>query len=474
MDVNQFFNQPILASFINGKCQFSSDTPSQTLLSQIKKSPWREIVPATQADVESAIVSANRGWNDSAQRRSEILHEIASVLLENRTLLATIMAHEMGKRIVEGEGEIQYSADYFNWFAGEAKRVYGTMIPSQFPNKRLSIQYEPMGVCGIITPWNFPVAMGARKVAAALAAGCTVVVKPSEETPISMLVLAHIAKMCGVPDGVFNVVVGSPEKIGEGFLRSSLVKKLSFTGSTEVGKQLYRGSAKTLKKLTLELGGHAPLLVFEDADLNLAVEQSIQAKFRNNGQTCVCPNRFLIHRSLYSSFLEKFREAVSKLKVGSPLDPKSDLSNILHPSAAEKVERHLKDAREKGAKVYRFGDEPYHPAIVSGVMPSMQLWHEETFGPVASLTPYSSQDEAVALANDTPYGLAAYLFTQNLNCARQVADSLDFGIIGINDGLPSTYQASFGGRKQSGFGREGGPTGIFEYLQEKYISEAAT
>ncbi|MEX1013522.1 MAG: NAD-dependent succinate-semialdehyde dehydrogenase [Waddliaceae bacterium] len=471
MDLNQFFDQPVLASFINGKCQLTSDNPREPLISQVKKTAWREIIPATKNDVENAITSAACGWSVSAQMRSLVLQKIAHMLLEHQSLFAKIMAHEMGKTILEGEGEIQYSADYFNWFAGEAKRVYGTIIPSQFSNKRLSIQYEPIGVCGMITPWNFPVAMGARKVAAALAAGCTVVVKPSTETPISMLLLAHIAKLCGVPDGVFNVIVGDPKEIGEAFLRSPLVKKISFTGSTEVGKRLYRESAETMKRLTLELGGHAPLLVFEDADLDHALQQSIQAKFRNNGQTCICPNRFLIHHSLYPSFVQKFKDAVSKLKIGSPLDPENDLSNILHPTAAEKVERHLKDAKEKGAEVFHFGKQPYHPAVVCGVTPDMLLWREETFGPVASITSCSSHEEMIALANDTLYGLAAYLFTQDITRAQQAAEALDYGIIGINDGLPSTHQASFGGRKQSGFGREGGPTGIYEYLQEKYISE---
>jgi succinate-semialdehyde dehydrogenase/glutarate-semialdehyde dehydrogenase len=391
-------------------------------------------------------------------------------MMEYRELLSYVMAMEMGKPVREGLREVEYAAGFYFWFAGEAERIYGQTIPSQHSNKRLMLVHEPIGVCAIITPWNFPIAMGARKIAAALAAGCTVVAKPSPECPVSMALVALMCQIAQVPPGVFNMLIGSEEEIGRAFLESEVVRKISFTGSCEVGKYLYKNSADTLKRLTLELGGHAPLLVFNDASIKKAVQGSLIAKFRNNGQTCVAANRFFIQNEIYDDYLNSLLESIQRLRIGDPLDHDTDLSTVLHPSAISKVKKHTQDALQKGAIPILLGREPYEPTVLTEVTPDMLVFKEETFGPLIAIMRFQSIEEGIALANQSPYGLASYAFTENLTTAYKIIDQLQYGIIGLNDGLPSTPQASFGGIKNSGFGREGGPSGLREYLVEKFVS----
>lgn len=474
MNVAQFLDQPAIGFFVGGSFSPCRHALTEDLISPYTKGKWKSYIPANEQDVKHAITTAKKAFpvwkNTPAPERGRILRKIGDLLLENSSTFANLMAHEMGKPITQGKGEVSYTAGYFHWFASEAERIYGMTIPSQFPDKELMIQYEPVGICAAITPWNFPIAMAGRKIAAALAAGCTIINKPSSESPISMLLFAYLCQAANLPEGVVNIIPGPEEILGKILLASSDVRKLSFTGSTETGKYLYRESADTLKKLTMELGGHAPLLVFDDANIDIAVAGTIASKFRNNGQTCVCPNRIFVQKSIYNAFLDKFAEETAKLKVGDPLDPQSDLSPILHPTAESKVKKHIADAQEKGAEIILQGSFPYEPCILSQVTSDMLIYKEETFGPVAAVIPFSTEREGVEMANDTPFGLASYFFSQDLSRCKRVASALQYGIVGVNDPLPSTYQASFGGIKSSGFGREGGPTAIKEYLVEKYIS----
>lgn len=474
MPLDKFLKKSAFGSFINGAFRIDTHSKSSHLKSPVIGKKWKTLFPARRGDVQDAIVSAQnsfRSWKKiPPPRRADLLRAFSEIMLENKHLLAEVMTLEMGKCIQDGYAEVEYAASYFKWFAGEAERIFGITLPSNSAEKVLSIFQEPIGVCAFITPWNFPLAMGARKIAAALAAGCTAIIKPSEECPISMLSLAYLFKSLKLPDGVFNVLVGPSKEIGNELLRSPIVKKISFTGSVEVGKYLYRSSADTLKKLTLELGGHAPVLVLNDAHLDVAVRETIRAKFRNNGQTCVSPNRLLVQRGIYRPFLDEFVHQVKKLRVGDPFDVKTDMSKILHPASLKKVKEHIKDALDKGAKVELLTNDPYMPAILSGITPAMKIFKEETFGPVIGVTEFNHEMEGLCLANSSPYGLAAYLFTENLKLSHLCVDALEYGIIGLNDGAISCAQASFGGVKSSGFGREGGPNGIREYLVDKYVS----
>jgi succinate-semialdehyde dehydrogenase/glutarate-semialdehyde dehydrogenase len=382
------------------------------------------------------------------------------------------MTLEMGKTITEGLAEVEYAAGYFDWFAGEAERVYGTFVPSRHIHKRVSIVQRPVGPSAMITPWNFPIAMASRKIAAALAAGCTAVVKPAQECPLSLLSIASIAQEEGLPPGCLNVFFGDPQEIGEAFLTSGIIRKLTFTGSTNVGRYLYQNSAATLKKLTLELGGHAPFIVYDDANLQKAAEQAIASKFRNNGQTCVCPNRFYIHSKIHDEFVSALTDMAKQLKIGDPLDPKTNLSTAMHPTSVVKVKRHIEDALSKGAKVVLGGEEVFEPTILTGITEDMLISQEETFGPVIAISCFDSLGQVIEMANHTPYGLAAYVFTDSIDKGHKTVELLDYGVIGLNDGAPSAPEISFGGVKTSGFGREGGPSGIYEYLVEKTVSMA--
>lgn len=473
MILNAFLEKKEHSCFIDG--QFISSGQSKiTLTNPTTKSPWKTILTASKEDTQHAINAAQAAFSTwkwvPPPVRGKYLRQCGDLLLQYQDQLAAIMAMEMGKPITEGKKEVDYSAGFFHWFAGEAERIYGKTIPSQFPEKRLMLIYEPVGVAGLITPWNFPLAMPARKIAAALAAGCTTILKPSAECPLSVLALAHIFQMIDLPKGVFNVLVGDEQMIGHELLSSPIVRKIGFTGSSEVGKTLYQHSAQTLKKLTLELGGHAPVLVFVDADFQKAIDGIITAKFRNNGQTCVAANRVFVHEKIYKAFSQQLVDRIKKLKVGDPLDPSTELSTVIHPSVTKKVPVHVEDAIKKGAKVLLKGEKPHEPTILGDVTPDMLIFEEETFGPVLPLIPFKDIQEGIALANQSPYGLAAYVYTEDMTTGHLALGALEYGIIGLNDGLPSTPQGVFGGVKESGFGREGGPTGLYEYCTEKFIS----
>lgn len=476
MELKNFLSENLHYSLVDGKNVYGQEEMAVDFITPITGKPWKQIIPVTGKEVNESISIAQQAfakWSRlPAFHRAEILRKIASLILENVDLLVNTMTMEMGKTSREGRAEVIYSAGFFSWFAGEAERTYGKIIPSHFQNKSLKVVYEPIGVCGIITPWNFPLAMPARKIAAALAAGCTIVAKPSPETPFTMLLLAKICHMAGVPTDALNILIGPEKEVGNALLNSSSVRKISFTGSSDTGKYLYMKSASTFKKLTLELGGHAPLIVFNDADIDCAVRETIKAKFRNSGQTCIAANRIIVQDKVYDEFLEKFLVSVKALKVGDPFSETTDISNILHPISILKVNEQIDDALGKGAKAEYLTKNTYEPKIISEVTPGMKIFREETFGPIAPITKFSTPEEAIVLANSSEYGLTAYVFTESMKKANFAVSQLEYGIIGVNDGLPSTPQASFGGNKSSGLGREGGPSGIYEYLTEKFVSIA--
>jgi succinate-semialdehyde dehydrogenase/glutarate-semialdehyde dehydrogenase len=388
--------------------------------------------------------------------------------------LGLLMTMEQGKPLPEAMGEVRYGASFIEWFAEEGKRAYGDIIPPHVPGVRLLVTKEPIGVVAAITPWNFPNAMITRKVAPALAAGCTVVLKPSEETPLSALALAELAARAGFPAGVFNIVTGTDAPtIGKTMTDSPVVRKLSFTGSTEVGKLLMRQCADTVKKISLELGGNAPFIVFDDADLDAAVEGAIISKYRNAGQTCVCANRLFVQNGVYEQFLEKFTAAVLKQKVGIGTEQGVNIGPLINTEALEKVKRLVNDATHKGARVITGGGALegtfFQPTILADVETSMDIMHEEIFGPVAPVTRFSTDEEVVTMANDTPYGLAAYFYGRDIGRVFRVAEALEYGMVGVNTGLIATTVAPFGGMKESGIGREGSKYGIEDFLEMKYI-----
>ncbi|MEK5338388.1 NAD-dependent succinate-semialdehyde dehydrogenase [Weizmannia sp. FSL W8-1119] len=410
----------------------------------------------------------------SAYERSAYLRTWFELIRQHENELARTMTIEQGKPLKEALGEMRYANGFIEWFAEEGKRVYGETIPASATNKRLFVHKQPVGVVAAITPWNFPAAMITRKVAPALAAGCTVVIKPAKQTPLTALKLAELAAKAGIPKGVINVITGSAKEIGDTWLADERVRKLTFTGSTEIGKELMRGSADTVKKVSLELGGHAPVIITKHADLDKAVEGTVAAKFRNAGQTCVCSNRIYVQEEVYEAFTKKFTEKVKALRVGDGLAEGTDIGPLIDRNAVEKVEHHVKDAVEKGATVETGGSAKdglfFDPTVISNVTDDMICMNEETFGPLAPVTKFTDIDEAIRRANDSIYGLAAYVFTENISEGIQIAEGLEYGIVGLNDGLPSTPQAPFGGFKQSGLGREGGRYGIEEFLEVKYIS----
>jgi succinate-semialdehyde dehydrogenase/glutarate-semialdehyde dehydrogenase len=430
-------------------------------------------------ETRQAIEAAHRAlkpWSaKTAKERSGILRRWFELVLENQEDLARLMTIEQGKPLTESRSEVIYGAAFLEWFAEEAKRVYGDTIPANQADKRIVIVKQPVGVVACITPWNFPMAMITRKAAPALAAGCTVVIKPAEQTPFSALALADLAERAGVPKGVFNVITGNPIKIGAELTSNPIVRKLSFTGSTEVGKILMAQCAGTIKKLSLELGGNAPFLVFDDADLDAAVEGAIASKYRNTGLTCVCSNRFLVQDSIYDAFAAKLISAVKALKPAPGLEPNASQGPLIDQAAVEKVEAHLQDAVAKGAKVvaggkrHSLGGRFFEPTILLDAKSNMLLAREETFGPVAPLFRFKTEAEAIALANDTEFGLAAYFYGRDIARVWRVAEALEFGIVGINTGIISTEVAPFGGIKESGLGREGSKYGIDEFLEIKYL-----
>ncbi|SFJ54767.1 succinate-semialdehyde dehydrogenase / glutarate-semialdehyde dehydrogenase [Halobacillus dabanensis] len=443
---------------------------------------WLASVPdAGKKEAKRAVEAAHQAYNQwkhtTANERSAFLNRWFQLIEDHTDELAETMTKEQGKPLKEARGEIAYANSYISWFAEEAKRVYGQTIPASKPDKRILVQKQPVGVVAAITPWNFPAAMITRKVAPAIAAGCTVLIKPAEQTPLTAIRLVELANEAGAPPGLINILTGDAETISDVWLSDSRVRKLSFTGSTEVGKLLMKKSADTMKRISLELGGQAPFIVLPDADLDKAVAGAVASKFRNAGQTCICSNRFFVHESIVEPFTEKLKSEVQALKVGNGLDSETDIGPLIDQGAYEKVIRHIDDAVENGAELVTGGagdasDESFfiQPTILKNVTDSMLCMTEETFGPVVPITSFTDEASAIERANDTPFGLAAYLFTENISKALTLSEALDYGIVGMNDGAPSAAQAPFGGFKESGMGREGGPQGIEEYLETKYIS----
>ncbi|WP_419795215.1 NADP-dependent succinate-semialdehyde dehydrogenase [Pseudomonas palleroniana] len=411
----------------------------------------------------------------TAKERATILRRWFDLIMANQDDLAHLMTLEQGKPLAEAKGEIAYAASFIEWFAEEGKRVYGDIIPGHQPDKRLLVIKQPIGVTAAITPWNFPCAMITRKVGPALAAGCTMVIKPASQTPFSALALAELATRAGIPEGVLSIVTGSAAQIGAELTSNPIIRKLSFTGSTEIGRQLMAGCAQDIKKVSLELGGNSPFIVFEDADLDAAVEGALLSKYRNAGQTCVCANRLYIHDSVYDAFADKLQVAVSKLRLGNGLDEGISTGPLIDEKAVLKVQEHIADAVSKGASIiqggkpHALGGNFFEPTILVDVPKTALVAREETFGPLAPLFRFSSEADVIAQANDTEFGLAAYFFARDLSRVFRVAEALEYGIIGINTGIISTETAPFGGMKASGLGREGSKYGIDDYLEIKYM-----
>ena len=474
-------NQELLRSqcYIDGCWIGGDDRPRQTVVDPANGGLIGSVPALGRVETNEAIQAAHQAWPAwralTAKERARLLRRWYDLILTHLEDLAAIMTVEQGKPLTEAREEIRHGASYIEWFAEEGKRVYGDTIPMGQQGKRILVLKEPVGVCAAITPWNFPSAMIARKTAPALAAGCTVVVKPASQTPFSALALAWLAEQAGIPAGVFNVVTGPAAEIGAALTASPLVRKLSFTGSTAVGKRLMRDCAGTVKKSSLELGGHAPFLVFADADLDEAVRGAMASKYRNSGQTCVCANRFIVHESVYDRFAAKLIEAVGRLRVGCGFGPDVHQGPLIDALAIAKVEGQIKDALAKGARLGCGGRRMagpgffFEPTVLLEAAPDMLIAREETFGPVAPLFRFHEEAEAVDLANDTPFGLAAYFYSRDIGRVWRVAERLEYGMVGINTGRMSSEAAPFGGIKESGIGREGSRYGIEEYLELKYL-----
>ncbi len=438
------------------------------------------IPDAGEAETLRAIAAAQSAfpaWSGLlAAERAARLHAMADAIRTHCDTLAALLTSEQGKPLKEAVGEVMSAAAFLQWFAEEARRVYGEVIPSPWKGRRLLVTHEAVGVVGAITPWNFPFSMIARKMGAALAAGCTIVVKPSEFTPYCGLAWGVLAEMAGLPKGVVNIVTGDAKAIGAALTSSPVVRKITFTGSTRVGKLLMAQAADTVKRVSMELGGNAPFLVFDDCDLDRAVEGAIAAKYRNSGQTCVCTNRLFVQAGIHDAFAERLVARVRQLKVGNGFDEGVEQGPLINEAAVEKVERHIADAVSKGAKVLTGGRRDvlggtfFQPTVMSGVKAGMSVMREETFGPLSSLVRFESEEEAIAAANDTEFGLAAYLYTRDLGRAFRVSEALQYGMVGVNEGLISTEVAPFGGVKESGMGREGSRHGLDDYLNMKYLS----
>lgn len=466
--------------YINGEWTVNGDDLIQVMNpatgEQVGTVPNGGEAEATAA-IEAA-AAAFPGWSKTTvYERAELLMKWHDLLLEHKEEVGAILTKEMGKPLAEAIGEIEYSASFISWFAEEGKRLYGRTIPASKEGKRIQINKQPVGVVVSITPWNFPAAMMARKMAPALAAGCTFVAKPAKLTPLTAVRIYELAEEAGFPKGVINLVTGSASKIGKVFTSHPDVRKLTFTGSTEIGKELMKQSSETMLNLSLELGGHAPIIVLDDANLELAVEGVMASKFRNAGQTCVCGNRIYVQSSIVDQFSSMLQEATAKLKVGNGLEEGVTIGPLVDKDGYEKVEKHVQDAVSKGAKVLIGGDGKsendayfYNPTVLVNANSDMLVMNEETFGPVAPIMSFEKDEEAVKLANDTRFGLAAYFFTDSMSRGTYLAENLDYGIVGWNDGSPSTAQAPFGGMKESGLGREGGQEGLEAFVETKYIS----
>ena len=468
-------------AFIDGRWCNADDSATFAVIDPATGATIAQVARCGADEARRAIAAAHRAqriWRETtAQERSRLLREWCRLMLEHQDDLARILTLEQGKPLSEARGEIVYGASFIEWFAEEAKRVYGDTIPQPDQDKRLLVIKQPVGVVACITPWNFPNAMLARKLGPALAAGCTVVCKPASATPLSALACAELATRAGIPAGVVNIVAGDTDAIGKELTGNPLVRKLTFTGSTEVGKQLQAACAATMKRTSMELGGNAPFIVFDDADLDAAVRGAIASKYRNAGQTCVCANRMLVQDSIYDRFAEKLAAAVDTLKVGNGFDDGVSIGPLINPQAVTHVRALLDDALDKGAVMLtgrgngqaRAQGNFIEPVVLTGVDTRMRLFHEEIFGPVAPLTKFHNEDEAIELANATPFGLAAYFYTRDVGRVWRVAEGLEYGIVGINEGLISNAAAPFGGVKESGLGREGSKYGLDDYLEIKYL-----
>ena len=432
----------------------------------------------TERAVDAAELAFQSWRHRTAKERAAVLRKLADLMMENQDDLAALMTIEQGKPLAESRGEVVYAASFFEWFAEEGKRLYGDVIPTHLADRRIIVIKEPVGVCAAITPWNFPSAMITRKAGPALAAGCTIVIKPASSTPYSALALCELAERAGVPAGVMNVVTGASSQIGGELTSNEKVRKLTFTGSTNIGKVLMKQCADTVKKISLELGGNAPFMIFEDADIDAAVIGALQSKYRNSGQTCVCANRILVHDRVYDEFSEKLSDAVSKMKVGDGFGEGIELGPLIDLAAVEKVESHIMDAVGKGAMVaaggsrHALGGTFFQPTVLTNVKVNMAVANEETFGPVAPLFRFHSDEEAIQMANDTEFGLAAYLYSRDIGRVWRVSEAIEYGIVGINTGIISTESAPFGGMKESGIGREGSKYGLDEYVEVKYLCMA--
>ncbi|WP_251977991.1 NAD-dependent succinate-semialdehyde dehydrogenase [Salinicola avicenniae] len=438
-----------------------------------------EIADCGSEQAKLAADNAQRGFESwrqtTAFERATLLKAWHRAMLEAKDVLALTMAREMGKPISEARGEVDYAASFLEWYAEQAKRIDGDILPAQHREKRLSVLRQPVGPVLAITPWNFPAAMITRKVAPGLAAGCSVIVKPAEQTPVTAILLAQLWQQVGGPAEVFQVITAErPAEISDLLMADARIRKVTFTGSTPVGKHLYAKSAATMKRMSLELGGHAPFLVFDDADIDAAVAEVMASKFRNGGQTCVCTNRVYVQRGIFEAFAERLAAAADALRVGQPEDEATQVGPLVSQAGRDKAQSHIDDALAQGARRLTAARDLegffVAPTVLADVTPAMQIMQEETFGPVAPLVVFDDEAEAVAAANDTPFGLAAYLWTRNLGRAHRVSEALDYGIVGVNDGAPSVPQAPFGGVKDSGIGREGGRYGIDEYLDTKFVS----
>ncbi len=433
-------------------------------------------------ETHEAIEGASRAQKEWAARpakeRSAILRRWFDLMMENQDDLAAILTAEQGKPLAEAKGEIAYAASFIEFYAEEAKRIYGSIVPAPTNDRRIVVLKQPVGVCAAITPWNFPAAMITRKAGPALAAGCSMVVKPATATPLSALALAELGERAGLPSGILSVITGKAGAIGGEMTANPLVRKLTFTGSTEIGKELMSQSAATMKKVSLELGGNAPFIVFDDADIDAAVEGAVASKYRNTGQTCICTNRFLVQSAVHDEFVEKLTKKVAALKVGSGFEDGVAQGPLIDMAAVEKVEEHIADALAGGATLHTGGKRHakggtfFEPTVISGMKPGMKVTREETFAPLAPVFRFETEEEAVALANDTPFGLASYFYSRDIGRVWHIAEALECGLVGVNAGLISTEVAPFGGYKESGLGREGGPWGIEEFLEVKYVAMA--
>ena len=485
IDIRKLLKDPSLfkeEAFINGAWVQGHSGKTFEVSNPANNDLIAEVCNLGPQEAEIAIAAAEdafQSWkNKTGKERANIMRQWFDLIIQNTQDLATLMTLEQGKPLTEATGEVTYGASFIEWFAEEAKRVTGSIPSTTWSDKRMIVMKQPIGVCVAITPWNFPIAMITRKIAPAMAAGCTIVIKPAELTPLSALALAELAQRAGVPAGVINILTADANQsiaIGKTLCESTTVRHLSFTGSTEVGRILMAQCAPTVKKLALELGGHAPFIVFEDADIDAAVIGAMASKYRNSGQTCVCANRFYVHKKVQAEFVEKFARAIASIKVGNGLEAGTTQGPLIEQAALEKVERHVADALSKGAKLITGGKPStlggtfYEPTILSNVTNDMLITREETFGPVAPIMSFESDEEAIRLANNSQFGLASYFYSRDIGRIWKAAEALEYGIVGVNSGIISNEVGPFGGVKQSGLGREGSAYGMDEYLELKYV-----